>query len=283
MGDGLKIPLLDIPIDYIVGVAEGKLLNEYGRFPCKIKAGIVAFVARGTAKATVNITEYEFRENDVVILSGNVFFRIWEVSDDALVYYVGFSSEFLTKKSYVVSSLVNDLSHRIGILPLLSVDGRVGETFADAFRLLIKMSGAGVLTSDIMASVLSIMVQVLMSKGVSSASTGRSEDRKLSLYKEFYALVMKHYTREHKLPFYADKMGITLPHLCTTIKQASGHTASKLITDAIITDAKAQLKSTGLQVKEIAVSLGFENMAFFNKFFKANVGMTPKEYRESAL
>ena len=282
MGDGLKIPLLDIPIDYIVGVAEGKLLNEYGRFPCKIKAGVVAFVARGTARATVNITEYEFRENDVVILTGNVFFRIKEVSDDALVYYVGFSSEFLAKKSYVVSSLINDISHKVGILPRMSVMANVGETFADAFRLLIKMSGAGVLTSDIMTAVLGIMVQVLMSKNVAAEASGRSEDRKITLYKEFYALVMKYYTKEHKLSFYADKMGITLPHLCTTIKQASGQTASKFITDAIITDAKAQLKSTNLQVKEIALSLGFDNIAFFNKFFKANVNMTPKMYRESS-
>lgn len=48
----------------------------------------------------------------------------------------------------------------------------------------------------------------------------------------------------------------------------------------IIMNAKAQLKSTRLPVKEIAFSLGFNNLSFFNKYFRKHVGMTPQEYRE---
>ncbi|MRY77101.1 helix-turn-helix domain-containing protein, partial [Parabacteroides distasonis] len=29
----------------------------------------------------------------------------------------------------------------------------------------------------------------------------------------------------------------------------------------------------------IAMDLGFNNLSFFNKFFRRNVGMTPQEYR----
>jgi hypothetical protein len=59
-----EIPLIDCPIDYIFGEASGKVLNEYMRFPCKIKCGVYAFMAKGTARATVNITQYNFKEND---------------------------------------------------------------------------------------------------------------------------------------------------------------------------------------------------------------------------
>lgn len=45
-------------------------------------------------------------------------------------------------------------------------------------------------------------------------------------------------------------------------------------------NAKAQLKSTRLPVKEIAFSLGFNNLSFFNKYFRKHVKMTPQEYRE---
>ena len=48
----------------------------------------------------------------------------------------------------------------------------------------------------------------------------------------------------------------------------------------IIMNAKAQLKSTRLPVKEIAFSLGFNNHSFFNKYFRKKVKMTPLEYRE---
>ena len=48
---------------------------------------------------------------------------------------------------------------------------------------------------------------------------------------------------------------------------------------AQVTDAKSQLKITNQQIKEIALNLGFDNVAFFNRFFKAHVGVTPKAYR----
>ena len=71
-----EIPLIDCPIDYIFGEASGKVLNEYMRFPCKIKCGVYAFMAAGTARAMVNITHYEFRENDALYLAPNSFFCV---------------------------------------------------------------------------------------------------------------------------------------------------------------------------------------------------------------
>ena len=74
-------------------------------------------------------------------------------------------------------------------------------------------------------------------------------------------------------------MGITLPHFCSKIKNATGQTALEIISGVIIMDAKAQLKSTNLPIKDISISLGFNNPSFFNKYFKQHVGMTPQEYR----
>jgi AraC-like DNA-binding protein len=61
----------------------------------------------------------------------------------------------------------------------------------------------------------------------------------------------------------------------------SGHTAGDIIADAILMDAKAQLKVTSCPIKEISMHLGFENVSFFNRFFKSHVGVTPRVYRNS--
>ena len=37
-----NIPLLDCPVDYLIGDGSGKIMNEYGRFPCKIMCGVYA-------------------------------------------------------------------------------------------------------------------------------------------------------------------------------------------------------------------------------------------------
>lgn len=43
-------------------------------------------------------------------------------------------------------------------------------------------------------------------------------------------------------------------------------------------DAKAQLCTANTPIKDIAVSLGFNNAAFFNKFFKRHTGIPPQKF-----
>jgi AraC-like DNA-binding protein len=106
-------------------------------------------------------------------------------------------------------------------------------------------------------------------------------DRKTEIYQDYCQLVLTHYHEWHHVSQYADAMRLTLPHLCSTIKSVGNRTAGDIIIEAIVTDAKSQLKITNLQVKEIALSLGFDNVAFFNRFFKSHVGVTPKAYRNA--
>ena len=109
----------------------------------------------------------------------------------------------------------------------------------------------------------------------------RGTNRKTEIYQDYCQLVLKHYHEWHHVSQYADAMRLTLPHLCSTIKAVGERTAGDIIIEALITDAKSQLKITNLQIKEIALSLGFDNVAFFNRFFKAHVGQTPKAYRNA--
>ena len=93
-----NIPIVDCPYgDYMIGDASGKLMNEYGRFPCKIKCGVYALLVRGTAHATINVTDYYFKANDMLLLEPGSFFLIRETSEDALVYWIVFGSKFLEK------------------------------------------------------------------------------------------------------------------------------------------------------------------------------------------
>jgi YesN/AraC family two-component response regulator len=114
-----------------------------------------------------------------------------------------------------------------------------------------------------------------------SDNIAKSIDRKTEIYHEYSELVMKHYHEWHHVSDYAEALRITVPHLCSTIKQASQRTAGDLISEAILTDAKAQLKLSSTPIKEIAMSLGFDNVAFFNRFFKTHEGITPRNYRNS--
>jgi len=274
-----SIPLLDCPKDYLIGDASGRIMNEYGRYPCKIQCTVFAILARGTAKATINVTQYDFRANDALLLESGSFLLIHEFSDDALVYYVLFSSSFMEKNTFQTRLTANAMHMHSPIVTLTQEQAGI---MINTCKLLIDASNCtpSLLNTEKMVNMYNIFQMTFNGFfRAQSDTTLRPQDRKNEIYYEYCNLVLKHYHEWHHVSKYADTMHITLPHLCATIKQVSDKTAGDLIVEAIITDAKAKLKLTNLQVKEIALSLGFDNVAFFNRFFKTHTSVTPKAYR----
>ena len=276
-----SIPLLDCPIDYLIGDASGKVMNEYGRFPCKLKCYTYAFLVRGSAEATLNIDRYHFTANDVLLIEPGTFLLIHEFSEDALVYYILFSSEFIEKYTFGRRMTLQSMQMPSPIIHLSEERSKVIIGMMDV------LLGAINCTPSMMSTEKMVHIFNLFQTGYAEYAKSQAEysqkpqNRKLEIYMEYQKLVLDHHHEWHHVAEYADAMRLSLPHLCSSIKQASGKTAGDLISDAIIVDAKSQLKITNLQIKEIAISLGFDNVAFFNRFFKAHTGVTPKEYRLS--
>jgi len=111
----------------------------------------------------------------------------------------------------------------------------------------------------------------------SETGSSRSEE----ICKTFGHLVIQHYTQERNITYYAKQMNITPTHLSNTVKHVTGKTVMDIISEVVIVDAKAQLKSTNIPIHEIAESLNFPNVSFFGKYFKRLTGMSPQQYRNS--
>ena len=275
------IPLIDCPIDYIFGETSGKVLNEYMRFPCKILCGVYAFMIKGKARAMVNITQYDFRENDLIYLAPNSFFLVHEFSEDAQLSYIIFSSSFLEKNAYSIRRPRLVTVDACQIVNVTSEQAKIINDFSQLIEGAVNCSPS-MLNSERMVHIYNLVHLVFQDYFVANTdAVSKLMDRKTEIYHEYSDLVMKHYHEWHHVSEYAEALHITVPHLCSTIKQASQRTAGDLIVEAILTDAKAQLKLSVTPIKEIAISLGFENVAFFNRFFKTHVGVTPKNYRNS--
>ena len=279
-----NIPIVDCPYgDYMIGDASGKLMNEYGRYPCKIKCGVYALLVRGTARATVNVNEYEFKKNDVLLLEPGSFLFIRECSEDALVYWIVFGSSFLEK--YTINNRMS-LSALQLHSPKLSVSENHAQVLCQMYDTVIAALNAEptMLDSEKMVHIFNLL-QTSYAKYAHAQDEYllKPQDRKTEIYQDYCSLVLQHYHEWHHVNQYAEIMRITLPHLCSTIKSVGDRTAGDIIVEAILTDAKSQLKITNLQIKEIAMNLGFDNVAFFNRFFKSHVGVTPKAYRNASI
>lgn len=277
------IPKLDLPEDFIAGdYITGAILYQYGRFPCKIKAGLFVLCMQGSVRATINLTEYIIGQHDFVTLLPNSFIQIHDVSGDAKLYFAGFSSGFMSRVNFIKSTM--NFLPVITEHPVMKLPDLVAKLYQEAYQLVIHAYSLPntLQNKEIIKSILAIFSQgaaELYKNHTQWISPSRTRDNEI--YREFMQLVMEHYTTEHSVTFYAQKMGLTLSHFCTCIKKATGRTPLEIITAILVMDAKAQLKSTDLPVKSIAFTLGFNNLSFFNKFFRQHVHMTPQEYRAS--
>lgn len=98
--------------------------------------------------------------------------------------------------------------------------------------------------------------------------------------KDFIELVDKHYADQLGVINYAHKLSLSPNYLNALCKKETGKTAIQLIHDRILLEARRLLYSTQLSVKEVSYELNFEDVAYFNRFFKKNMSVTPLEYRQ---
>ena len=137
----VDLPKFDIPKDFIVGDGiTGDILNMYGLFPCKIKAGVFAFCTRGTIRVTINLDEHTARANDFITLLPNTFIQIHEVSEDAEVCFVAFSSRFLESINFIrtISNLIVTIIEN----PVVPLSGNAAAIYKDFFSLLVRVRAA---------------------------------------------------------------------------------------------------------------------------------------------
>jgi AraC-like DNA-binding protein len=80
---------------------------------------------------------------------------------------------------------------------------------------------------------------------------------------------------------YADLLHITRVYLNEVAKTTTGFPASYWIDQEILLEAKRLLYYTTLEVRQIAYQLGYEDHAYFSRFFKKHTGMTAIAFRNA--
>lgn len=81
----------------------------------------------------------------------------------------------------------------------------------------------------------------------------------------------------------ADMLHLSPRYLSDVLKQETGKTALELIHLFLVSEAKNLLTSSDTSVSEIAYTLGFENLPYFSRLFKKEVGITPGQYKKHSL
>ena len=94
-------------------------------------------------------------------------------------------------------------------------------------------------------------------------------------------LLEKHFRQEHQAGFYASEFALTPKRLNEISRINTGKTVTELLHERLMLEAKRNLAFSNVSVKEICYDLGFEDPAYFSRFFKHHTGVTPQDFRET--
>jgi AraC-like DNA-binding protein len=234
----------------------------------------------GSVTASINLNEYCVKENDLIVLFPGSIISIHQQIEKARLCFAGFSSKFINTANLIESTMEH--YHTIIENPVLSLDEKRGDYFKDYFRLLAKFYEyeAPTIDPEIIKSILDSLLNWIGALYKKLSFNDQIINRSEKICKDLMTLVMRYYTRERHVSFYARELGISLQHLSMTVKQKTGKNVSDIISEVVMMDAKAKLKSSHITVQEISNSLNFPSVSFFGKYFKRRQGVGPQEYRK---
>ena len=247
--------------------------------PVKLTASISIFVRKGHFKFSNNLIVYDFDGPAIVNIRNGETLQLLNISPD-------FSASFIVMSKFFVEDIflhINDMQNLSALArhPVAKIPVDLLPQFEQLYRSLRLVSSDSENPQLLKALQHSIIAfyyryayrcfELLNSVGDTGA---RLSDR-------FIMLVKDKFKTERFLEYYAEELGVTPKHLSRTVKAQTGYSAASWIERFLVLEAKILLKSTNLTIQQISDNLNFPTQSFFGKYFKKNVGVSPKFYRNS--
>lgn len=259
-----------------IGAAMLNTLSE----PIKFAASSWIFIFKGTCKADINLVTYDIKAPAVVSVQSSQIMQPKYLSHD-----------FNATVMVVSKRLAENLFMFMNNSPLSALAGRhpvtsIPDALLPAFERFIQTTRDIVSDTGNPYGLQALLYNILYfihREGYKVYEPYANEivSRQGRMSDQFLILVQKHFRKERFLDFYASLLEVTPKHLSRTVKKQTGFTAVEWIERYVILEAKVLLKSSNLNIQQIADELNFPSQSFFGKYFKKLTGLSPKEFRNS--
>jgi AraC-like DNA-binding protein len=244
----------------------------------------IAWLKRGSGVHNIDMVNYRYEGSTLFLLSPGQM-HVIKPDEKADGYVIKFLSSLFRDARDMDEYILNTtLFDNIQVEPMIRVSSAAHTAFEDVFA---KMDAEFNVDEDDKEKILLSYLKILIThinrlKKNKNTHNIIKADTSLKLFQDYKIEVEKHYKKEHGVQFYADSL-VTQPRTLNSLSQKyAGKTAGEIIADRIILEAKRELYYSTLSVKEIGYVLGFDDPAYFTRFFKKQTGISPNEYKSNA-
>lgn len=262
------------------------VFNELGDLP-KENVHAEAYAAilclAGKASCTMDGVEYHLEKNDLMLAHPNQFIQNAMVSCDFECHGMLMSPAYF-ENIFLLGGNIWEVSLIIREQPTLHLSEQEVYDFLLNFKVLKHKLTATDLPHH--EQIVKLMLQSLVfefydriSPMLKQQAPSHNYSSAEVIFKRFVSLASKEAPLRHDVTYYAGELCITPKYLSSVCKKQAGKTASELINGLTINYIKNMLTSSDKTIKEIANATGFDNLSFFGKYVKRELGMSPRQFR----
>jgi transcriptional regulator, AraC family len=239
------------------------------------------FMFKEAGSFSVDATLYHYEPHTLLFLSPYQHFQ-WQPQGAEQPELLQFHGDFYCIEYHKKEVACNGfLFNALFLHPYFSVSTT---TFAQIHTLFKNISAELKENNPFSGAVLRSYLQLILalsSKEKSLVIEAAPPQPEHNLVTDFQQLIEQHFLEQRDLSFYADALCLTPDAFSKKLKKLLGKTPTKLLQERLILEAKKQLHLTYKSIKEIASYLNFDDEFYFSRFFKKQVGLSPKHFRES--
>lgn len=206
---------------------------------------------------------------------GNVY--KWDMDDKFEGYYLQMSNDLIQNHRYLFQSYLEYGQHEA-----LFLNKSEEAEIVKLYQFLLEKSANSESSFNINLAYTNLILNLVESFYKRQFST--DVEKYNYIVREFQQHLREYYSQGNaELPsvqFFADKMKLSPNYLGDVIKAHTHKSAKETINEFVLAQAKKMLLETHLSSTEIAFELGFSYPNYFGKFFKKQMQMTPKGFRE---
>lgn len=187
--------------------------------------------------------------------------------------------------SYVMAAAQADpvIAEVVAAAGRYGAEGPEGEGYGllDAFRWLERefIGAAPGRRTAIGAHFQRMLISLSRLKDQGAPASGSGMRRDADIVVRYRRLIEEHFRQALPLTFYAGRLNITYARLNAACRAAVGKSALKLMHDRLMIEAKRNLLYTSMSVGEVGHAIGFQDPAYFSRFFTRHAGRSPGAFR----
>lgn len=267
--------------DFFVNRIPPHILENHSKItrPHKHNSYLAILFTKGSGRHEIDFNSYEIKPGSVFLLAPGKTHH-WELSEDIDGYIFSHTSDFYDLHYSHNRMHQFPFFYSIQNTPHLALDAKNSKKTEALFQKLFEeYHTKNNFQQQLILSYIDIIYvelsRLYLEENTQKIIRSNSYSEK---FQQFEDLIEKNYITEKSPSQYADWMNISPKHLNRITKTVIGKTASEVIADRIILEAKRRFLHTKNSFSAIAESLGYEDYAYFSKLFKKSSGLTPSGF-----